>query len=195
MRSLEGQTALVTGGGKDIGRAVSLALSARGVRIVVTGRDEKALGETVGEIAHGGGKARHVVGDVRDPIQLGAAADRAIEVFGGLNIVILCHAVHFDEMGAECTFSMAMARLPTPGRLLVATAHADPSITSAVREHATALFAKGITCNAILLEGVEDASMDIDDAAASVGELVVFLCGRAADGITGQAISIRAATG
>jgi len=190
MRSLEGQTALVTGGGQGIGRAVSLALSARGVRVVVTGRDEKALGETVGEIAHGGGKARHVVGDVRDPIQLSAAADRAIEVFGGLNIV-----VHADEMGVECTFSMANARLPTPGRLLVATAHADPSLAGAVREQANALFAKGITCNAILLEGAEDASMDVDDAAASIGELVVFLCGRAADGITGQAIAIRAATG
>ena len=43
---LTGRSALVTGGGKGIGRAIALALSARGVKVVVTGRDEKALGET-----------------------------------------------------------------------------------------------------------------------------------------------------
>ncbi len=82
MRTLEGKTALVTGGGKGIGRAIALALSARGVRVVVTGRQERALGETVGEIAHGGGKARHLAGDVRDPAHLAAAVARAHDVFG-----------------------------------------------------------------------------------------------------------------
>src|SRR3954468_21803377 len=88
MQTLEGKTALVTGGGEEMGRAIALALSARGVRIVVTGREEKALGETVGEIAHGGGKARHLAGDVRDPAHVSAAVGRAFEVFGGLDIVV-----------------------------------------------------------------------------------------------------------
>src|SRR5262245_12371657 len=84
MRTLDGQVALVTGGGKGIGRAIALALGARGVRVVITGREEKALGETVGEIAHGGGKARHLAGDVRDATHLDAAVTRAIDTFGGL---------------------------------------------------------------------------------------------------------------
>lgn len=135
MRTLEGKTALVTGGGKGIGRAVALALSARGVRVVVTGREERALGETVGEIAHGGGKARHLAGDVRDPAHLAAAVERAIETFGGLDIVIANagHAARVDLgtdltaaeaivqtnlMGAYYTFHAAVPRMTGPGRLL-----------------------------------------------------------------------------
>lgn len=135
MRSLEGQTALVTGGGKGIGRAIALSLAARGVRIVVTGREEKALGETVGEIAHGGGKARHLAGDVRDPVHLAAAVDRAVEVFGGLDIVIanagqsgridlggeLARAeaiLQTNLMGAYYTFNAAVPRMQGPGRLI-----------------------------------------------------------------------------
>jgi 2-polyprenyl-6-methoxyphenol hydroxylase-like FAD-dependent oxidoreductase len=190
MRSLEGQTALVCGGGSPIGRAIALALSARGVRIVVTGRDEKALGETVGEIAHGGGKARHLAGDLRDPLHVKAAVDRAIEVFGALDLVI-----HADPIGAECTLSVALPRVRTPGRLLVAMTAADPVVIAAVvREPVNALFARGITCNAVVLEGAstEDA---VEDAAASLAEVVVFLCGAAADRITGQALAVRAPTG
>jgi short-subunit dehydrogenase involved in D-alanine esterification of teichoic acids len=114
MRTLEGKTALVTGGGQEIGRAIALALSARGVRVVVTGREEKALGETVGEIAHGGGKARHLAGDVRDPAHLAAAVARAIDVFGGLDLVI-----ETDPMGASYTFKAAAPRLTGGGRLIV----------------------------------------------------------------------------
>src|SRR4051794_36204440 len=91
-RSLEGRTALVTGGGSVLGRAIALALSARGVRIVVTGRDEKALGETVGEVVHGGGKARHVAGAPGDAAHLSAAVERASSVFGPLDIVVVADA-------------------------------------------------------------------------------------------------------
>jgi len=187
MRSLEGQTALVSGGGSPIGRAIALALSARGVHIVVTGRDEKALGETVGEIAHGGGKARHLAGDERDPVHLGRAVDRAIELFGGLDI-----AVHADAIGVECTFSVASPRLRTPGRFVVAMVGADRGVVAGVvREHTGALFVRGITCNALILEGAATADA-VEDAAANVAEIAVFLCGGAAARITGQAIAIRA---
>src|ERR1022692_4514441 len=79
-RLLDGQVALVTGGGKGIGRAIALELSAGGARVLVTGRDERALGETVGEIAHGGGQARHLVGDVREEPHARAAAAKATEI-------------------------------------------------------------------------------------------------------------------
>ena len=75
MPALDGQVALVADGGARMGRAIALALAARGVRVVVLGNEERALGETVGEIAFGGGKARHIVGDPLDAAQLRAAAD------------------------------------------------------------------------------------------------------------------------
>jgi NAD(P)-dependent dehydrogenase (short-subunit alcohol dehydrogenase family) len=135
MWTLEGKTALVTGGGKGIGRAIALALAARGVRVVVTGRQERALGETVGEIAHGGGKARHLAGDVRDPVHLAAAVARAVETFGGLDVVVAnagqaanvplggdlaaAEAVlHTNLMGAYYTFHASVPHMKGPGRLL-----------------------------------------------------------------------------
>lgn len=82
MKDLSGRVALVVGGGEGAFRAIALALAARGVRVVVSGGPEKGLAETVGEIAYGGGKARHVAGDV------GAAIERAVEVFGALDVAI-----------------------------------------------------------------------------------------------------------
>lgn len=102
----------MTGGGDPVGRAVALALAARGVRVVVAGRGEKALGETVGEIVYGGGKARHVVADARDPAQIGVAVDRANDVFGGLDIVVAAEA---DEAAQECALRTAAPRLRGPG--------------------------------------------------------------------------------
>lgn len=135
MKGLDGRVALVTGGGKGIGRAIALALAARGVRVVITGRDEKALGETVGEIAYGGGQARHVVGDVGESAHLASAVDRAVEVFGGLDIAIANAGqsgrvdlgtdleraeaiVRTNLMGAYYTFHAAAPRIKGPGRLL-----------------------------------------------------------------------------
>lgn len=187
----------MVGGGTALGRAIALALSARGVRIVVTGRDEKSLGETVGEIVHGGGKARHVAGEGRASSVLGTAIARAREVFGELDIVI--DAALTD---VEYTLDATSPHLRTPGRvLLVSATKSQEAMAVAVRERASAPFAKGITCNAIVVErppacaeldGVADGVVDVDDVASDVGELAVFLCTPAADRITGQSIALQA---
>lgn len=115
---LEEQVAVVTDGGGPIGRAVALALAARGVRIVVTGPVEKLVGETVGEIAYGGGKARHVVADPRDREAVGSALARALEVFGRLDFVV---ATNGDPMAVECIRSVAASASSSP-RVLEPTA-------------------------------------------------------------------------
>jgi NAD(P)-dependent dehydrogenase (short-subunit alcohol dehydrogenase family) len=79
---LEGKVAVIEDGGSELGRSVALALSARGVSIVVCGPVEKPLGETVGHVVYAGGKARHVVGSVDD------ATARAKEVFGRVDLVL-----------------------------------------------------------------------------------------------------------
>ena len=43
MQNLKGKTALVTGGGRGLGKAVALALAAEGVNVAITGRNENNL--------------------------------------------------------------------------------------------------------------------------------------------------------
>jgi NAD(P)-dependent dehydrogenase (short-subunit alcohol dehydrogenase family) len=181
-RSLEGQTAVVTGGGTLVGRAIALALAARGVRIVVTGRDEKALGVTVGEIVHGGGKARHLAGDPSDASHLGAVVARAIEVFDRFDIAVVA-----DAASAEAASRVLAARMAPPGCLVAALVERedDGAARTFVRELARDVAAKGITCNAIAL----DPSAE-EDGAEDAAELAVFLCSRAGARISGQVIAV-----
>jgi NAD(P)-dependent dehydrogenase (short-subunit alcohol dehydrogenase family) len=136
-RSLAGQVALVTGGGKGIGRAIALELSAHGASVLVTGRAERELGELVGEIAHSGGRARHLVGDVRDEKHVADAVARAMQAWARLDIVIANAGVAGSvEMGARhgparareildtnlfgtyLVFDAALAVMNGPGRLI-----------------------------------------------------------------------------
>ncbi len=87
-RAPDERVALVACGPDGIGREIALALAARGLRIIVVGADERAIAETVGEIAFGGGKARHVAGDPSDPAVVRAAAARAVETFGSLDFAV-----------------------------------------------------------------------------------------------------------
>jgi NAD(P)-dependent dehydrogenase (short-subunit alcohol dehydrogenase family) len=135
--ALEGQVALVTGGGKGIGRAIALDLAARGVRVVVTGRDERALGETIGELSHGGGQGRHLAGDVRDAAHLQAAVARATQTWGRLDIAVANAGVtgatpmgdpaalararailETNLVGTYLTFDAAVPAMRGPGRLI-----------------------------------------------------------------------------
>ncbi len=87
-RASDERVALVACGADGIGREIALALAARGVRVVVFGSDERAIAETVGEIAFGGGKARHVAGDPSDPAVVRRAAARAVETFGAVDFAV-----------------------------------------------------------------------------------------------------------
>jgi len=61
---LDGKTALVTGAGRGIGRAVALALAAAGAELVLVSRTPSELEEVAGEIKSAGGKAQPLVLDV-----------------------------------------------------------------------------------------------------------------------------------
>ncbi|WXA88251.1 hypothetical protein LVJ94_18455 [Pendulispora rubella] len=69
---------------------MALTLSAHGVAIVVMGKEERALGESVGEIVYSGGRGRHSVGDPRAAEALDAAIEKARSVFGRLDLVVAC---------------------------------------------------------------------------------------------------------
>ncbi|GAB4384692.1 SDR family NAD(P)-dependent oxidoreductase [Albidovulum sp.] len=86
---LEGKTAIVTGGGRDIGRACALRLAAEGARVAI-GYHASSTGaeETVARIRMQGGKAIAVRGDLNDPSDAAAVAARTVETFGGIDVLV-----------------------------------------------------------------------------------------------------------
>lgn len=88
MTLLQGQSALVTGASRGIGRAVALALAQAGARVAVSARDEAALRAVTAEIGQAGGSAVALPADVRQQAQIEAAVARTAEVFGRLDILV-----------------------------------------------------------------------------------------------------------
>jgi 3-oxoacyl-[acyl-carrier protein] reductase len=88
-KPLAGKVALVTGAGKNIGRAIALRLARDGASIVVNGRQDRAVVDAVvSEIEALGGRAIGCMADVTDPAAVGAMIDRAVGVMGGLDILV-----------------------------------------------------------------------------------------------------------
>jgi 3-oxoacyl-[acyl-carrier protein] reductase len=90
--ALAGKVALVTGAGKNIGRAIALALARDGAQVAVNGRaDRAAVDEVVGAINALGGQAVGVMGDVAVPADAGRMVAETVAAFGGVDILI-CNA-------------------------------------------------------------------------------------------------------
>lgn len=83
-----GRTALVTGAGSGIGRAVALAFAAEGAHVVVAGRRQEPLAETVRLIEEQGGKALAVSADVSRAADAEALVRAAVEHFGSLDVAV-----------------------------------------------------------------------------------------------------------
>jgi NAD(P)-dependent dehydrogenase (short-subunit alcohol dehydrogenase family) len=87
--SLQGRVALVTGGGRGIGRAISLALAEDGAAVAVNyRRDKDAADETVAEIEALGRRAIAVAGSVEVLEEVQAVAAGAIEALGPVDILV-----------------------------------------------------------------------------------------------------------
>lgn len=85
---LEGEVALITGGGSGIGRAVALRYLAEGASVVVLGRNADQLQEVVEAAGDLGERVLSVAGDVRSPDDLHRAVEATVERFGKLDILV-----------------------------------------------------------------------------------------------------------
>ena len=88
MNGLEAKVAVITGGGTGIGRGVALALGSLGARVVVCGRREGRLEETIQAIKDAGGEALAVRADVSSLQDIERLVDTALQQFGKIDILI-----------------------------------------------------------------------------------------------------------
>ncbi|URN06283.1 SDR family NAD(P)-dependent oxidoreductase [Actinomadura madurae] len=77
--SLQGRTALVTGAGRGIGRAIALELARTGVSVALVARSHDELTDCAASIRELGGTAVVIPADLADPDQLARCADKKTE--------------------------------------------------------------------------------------------------------------------
>jgi NAD(P)-dependent dehydrogenase (short-subunit alcohol dehydrogenase family) len=88
MKPLAGKIALVTGGGKGIGRAIALALAANGIRTVITGRSRETLEATAQELRRFGAAVLAVTCDVTHRSDVRVLKSDITSRFGAVEILI-----------------------------------------------------------------------------------------------------------
>lgn len=103
--NLKGKNALVTGGGRGLGKAVAVALANEGVNVGITGRNEESLKTTVAELEKLGVKAAYSVFDVEEMAQVEQGVASIASQLGSIDILINNAGVgdfgSFEEMPVE----------------------------------------------------------------------------------------------
>ena len=103
---LSGKVAIVTGAGRNIGRAIALALADGGASILVNARSNRAEADAVArEVVSNGGKAIVHIGDVADVTAVQAMADAAARQFGRLDILINNAALRREKAFGEMSYA------------------------------------------------------------------------------------------
>lgn len=86
--SLKGRGAVITGGGRGIGRAIARALAEEGASIVVSARSTDQIEAVASELTADGFEAHAVTCDVSDEASVQSMADRALELLDSVDIVV-----------------------------------------------------------------------------------------------------------
>jgi 3-oxoacyl-[acyl-carrier protein] reductase len=103
---LTGKVAIVTGAGRNIGRAMALALADGGASVVVNVRSNRAEADAVArEIEILGGRALVHIGDVADAAAVQAMAELAVKQFGRLDILVNNAALRREKPFAEMSYA------------------------------------------------------------------------------------------
>ena len=103
---LAGKVALVTGGARNIGRAISRALAAGGATVMINANTSREAGEeTVAMIKKAGGKAALCMGDVTDPEAVKHLVDETIKQFGRIDMVVSNAAIRAETPFEKISFA------------------------------------------------------------------------------------------
>src|SRR6185436_3637310 len=95
---LKGRVALVTGAGRNIGRAIALALAEGGAMVVLNScSTQSEIDSVAGEIAAKGGRALALTADVSREKEIETLVAKALETFGRLDILVNNAAIRAVE--------------------------------------------------------------------------------------------------
>lgn len=98
---LKDKIALVTGGGRGVGRGICLRLAEEGAKVVVNDFHEERAERVAAEIGERGGDALPIRADITDRAQVAAMLARTVETFGPVDILVNNAGVPAREPGAD----------------------------------------------------------------------------------------------
>ncbi|MCU7493995.1 MAG: SDR family oxidoreductase [Ignavibacteria bacterium] len=104
MNTLSGKTAIVTGGGSGIGKAIASAFVKEGINVVITSRRDDVLKNTSeGLKALNTGKASYITCDVRNQSEVANAVRFTVDTFGGVDILVNNSGLGLDKYVIDCS--------------------------------------------------------------------------------------------
>jgi 3-oxoacyl-[acyl-carrier protein] reductase len=119
--SLEGKTAIVTGAGRGIGKAIARRLVSAGASVMICDLDEKMLVQTTEDLGDPS-RISHFQGDLTDPMVPGELVEATLSTFGGVEIIVNNAGYSWDNVIQKTTDEQFQAMLEihlvTPFRIL-----------------------------------------------------------------------------
>jgi 3-oxoacyl-[acyl-carrier protein] reductase len=119
--TLEGRTALVTGSGRGIGRAIAKRLATAGANVMLNDMDEDLLREAEADLGHPE-RVRHVTGDLTHSSTPKAVVEAVLSAFGSIDIIVNNAGYSWDNVIQKTTDeqfkAMLEIHLVTPFRIL-----------------------------------------------------------------------------
>ncbi|MDH3451412.1 MAG: SDR family oxidoreductase, partial [Gammaproteobacteria bacterium] len=94
---------LVSGGSRGIGEAIALGFSERDAKVIVTGRDEATLAETVKRVDGGKGSVESMVCDIAEEDSINSCVDKIIEKHGEIDTLVNCAGVNIRQPATDYT--------------------------------------------------------------------------------------------
>ena len=130
---LTGRTAIVTGSGRGLGRAIALGLAEAGAKLVTCARTPGTAQAVASEIVARGGEAIGLEIDSAERDQCDRLVEAALERFGGLDILVCNHGIGLQKPAEETTPEewTQMLRVNLTGYFYAAQAAARPMLAQA----------------------------------------------------------------